>query len=447
MQATYGLVPAVALRRPTLTFLTIANAHVPMIVKHQLTVDRNLDRIDAAGQITYGSVHRLLALIHHAIDAGFDEVTLSLTDCTGAWPGPMLQLCAQAMAYRDAGNYVWLELPENQKLARLFLNANWANLIDPRRYDEGRFRGISKLPATQYRTPSEQHQMVNQIVQAALASTTNCERSEIRAFEWAINEVTDNVIVHAKSSCGGLVQVSTFPQRRHIMFAVADAGMTIPATLRGGHPDIVSDTEALEQALREGVTRDTSIGQGNGLFGTYRICQRGRGSFVLDSRYAYATYSPKKGLHIRNTQIPYRGTLVVAELDFSQPGLLEDALKIAGKVKRPVDFIETHYESDDGQTLHVRLADEAKSFGSRAAGEPLRRRLENLARMTTSNRIDIDFDGIPLVSSSFADEVIAKLFVQFGPISFMKRFRIVNADETVSELIDKAIRQRTRTGL
>ena len=94
-----------------------------------------------------------------------------------------------------------------------------------------------------------------------------------------------------------------------------------------------------------------------------------------------------------------------------------------------------------------RIADEAKSFGSRAAGEVLRRRLENLTRMTSDNRIDIDFDGIPLVSSSFADEVVAKLFVQFGPINFMKRFRIVNADRTVSELVDKSIQQRTKTGL
>ena len=56
-----------------------------MIAKHQSTVDRQLDRIDAAGHITHGSVHRLLALIHHAVDAGFDEVSVSLTDCTGAW--------------------------------------------------------------------------------------------------------------------------------------------------------------------------------------------------------------------------------------------------------------------------------------------------------------------------------------------------------------------------
>lgn len=170
-----------------------------------------------------------------------------------------------------------------------------------------------------------------------------------------------------------------------------------------------------------------------------------RGAFTLDSRYAYVTYSPNNGMHIRNQQIPYDGTLVVAELDYSQPGLLEDALEISGSINRPIDFIETHYESDDGEKILFQIAVEARSFGSRAAGEPLRRRLENLAEMASNKQIDIDFAGISLISSSFADEVVAKLFVQFGPVDFMRRFRIVNADRTVSDLIDKSIKQRTKT--
>ncbi len=381
--------------------------------------------------------------MHKAIEGGFGEVNLNMTACTGAWPAQMLQLCAQVLRYREAGVYVTLDLPKDRPLARLFNNANWANLIDPRRYDEGCFRGHTRIPATQYRNSDEQFQIVNQLIKAALATISRCERSEISAFEWAVNEITDNVLVHADTPCGGLVQVSNFPQRRHIMFAVADAGMSIPKTLRLGHEDLTSDTDALDQALREGVTRDPEVGQGNGLFGTYQICQRGGGTFTLDSGYAYATYSPEKGLHIKNQQIPYEGTLVVAELDFSQPGLLEDALNISGSTFRPTDFIETYYESDDGGKILFRIDEEAKSFGSRAAGEPLRRRLENLATMSSSSQIDVDFSGVPLVSSSFADEVIAKLFVKFGAVDFMRRFHIVNADRIVSDLINKSIKQRT----
>ena len=413
-----------------------------------LDINRKLDCIFVSGDVVPGTVHRLLAVVHKAVnDAGFSEIKLDMSACTKAWPDSMLQICAQALSYRVSGIHIVLNLPEKQDLRRLFINTNWANLIDPIRYDEGCFRGHSKIPATQYKTPSEQQQIVDRVVRTALASTTNCSRSEIQAFEWAINEITDNVLVHANSSSGGLVQVSYFHQRRQIMFVVADAGSTIPTTLREGYPDILSDTDALDRALREGVTRDSSIGQGNGLFGTFQICQMGEGSFTLNSGHAFAMYTPEKGLHIRGQQIPYGGTLVVARLDFSQPGLLENALRISDKVHHPVDFIETNYESDDSGDINFIIKDEAKSVGSRAAGEPLRRRLINLANMTSGNHIFLDFTGIPLISSSFADEVVAKLFAHYGAVEFMTRFQIVNADRTVSALINKSIQQRTKTGI
>ena len=357
----------------------------------------------------------------------------------------MLQVTAQVVAYREAGKYVRLELPRKDKIARLFRNANWARLLDARAYDESRFRGFSQLPATPYKTPAEQNRVVNRIVQTALAAARDCERSEIRAFEWALNEVTDNVLVHARSKTGGLVQMNYSPQSGHIRFVVAVAGVSIPATLRDAFPEITSDSEAIDRALREGVTRDKSIGQEDGLFGTYEICQKGAGTFVVDSRYAYAVYEPASGLHIRDQQVKYDGTLVSAELDFSVPGLLEDALQISGSVRTPIDFIETHYATPDGSELTVAVASEATSLGSRAAGEPIRRRLETLARIG-GKRVVIDFQGVPLVSSSFADEVVAKLFVTFGPPEFMQKFELRNVDPLVRELVDKAIRQRSKTG-
>jgi anti-sigma regulatory factor (Ser/Thr protein kinase) len=412
----------------------------------QLRVTRRLDRIDISGNLVSGPAHRLFAAIHGGIEAGFDELRLDFADCAGAWPGPMLQLVAQAMAYRFAGKYTWLDLPRDQRLARLFRNANWAHLIDPRTYDESQFESLSQFPAAQYRTPSDQHAAVNRVVQAALSFAKDCDRSEIRAFEWALNEVTDNVLVHASSPIGGLVQMSYFPHRRHLMFVVADAGATIPGTLRDAFPDIASDAEAIDRALREGVTRDKALGQGNGLFGTFQICQKGAGTFVVDSRYAYALYQPNRGLHIRDQQVKYSGTLVSAELDFSVPGLLEDALRISGAVRQPADFIDTFYLDLTSEDLHFKVALEARSLGSRAAGEPLRRRLENISRMTDGKRVILDFADVALVSSSFADEVVAKLFVLLGPLEFMQRFEIRNANKLVTDLIDKAIRQRATAG-
>ena len=56
--------------------------------------------------------------------------------------------------------------------------------------------------------------------------------------------------------------------------------------------------------------------------------------------------------------------------------------------------------------------------------------------------IYIDFSDVALVSSSFADEVVGKLFVELGPLAFMQRFAFRNVAPTVKQLVDKAISQR-----
>lgn len=70
--------------------------------------------------------------------------------------------------------------------------------------------------------------------------------------------------------------------------------------------------------------------------------------------------------------------------------------------------------------------------------------IENL--MAGSDVIVIDFSGIGVVSSSFADEVFGRLFVKMGPGAFMRRIEMRNVDSIVEGLIDRAIVQRTRLG-
>jgi hypothetical protein len=88
---------------------------------------------------------------------------------------------------------------------------------------------------------------------------------------------------------------------------------------------------------------------------------------------------------------------------------------------------------------------ESGSFGSRPAGTPVRNKLKNLLNMSGSQKVYVDFEGIPLISSSFADEVFGKLFLEIGPLSFMQGFEFINIMKTVRQLIDKAIAQRMAT--
>ena len=47
-----------------------------------------------------------------------------------------------------------------------------------------------------------------------------------------------------------------------------------------------------------------------------------------------------------------------------------------------------------------------------------------------------------LVLSSYADEVFGKLFIELGPVEFMKKVELKNLDPLVKGLIDRAIMQR-----
>ena len=177
----------------------------------------------------------------------------------------MLSVCAQVIKYRAAGIDFTLVPPESQTLHNLFRNTNWGYFLDPRQYEPSSFRGHTRIPATQYRTPEDQQNAVNRIVDVMLGALPDLERSDFAAFEWSINELTDNVLVHAESAFGGLVQVSTFSRNeKRVQFVVADAGIGIPTSLRRGLPEIRSDTEALDRAIREGVTRDSASGRVTG---------------------------------------------------------------------------------------------------------------------------------------------------------------------------------------
>lgn len=408
---------------------------------------RTGNRLIFDGHFLMNDLLRPLVGLHQAVqDAGYSELVLDFSKCTAAFAGPMLSLCAQIMRLRAARVDTELILPNNGKLARLFKNANWAHFIEPRNYSPSEFRGHTQVPATHFTNAEEQQKAVDKIINAILGAIPDLDRKELSALEWSVNEVTDNVLNHAQSGIGGLVQVSTFQRsRKRVEYIVADTGVGIPATLRATHPLLSSDAEALEQAIREGVTRDKSIGQGNGLFGSYQICSHSNGFFQLESGYGKLMFTERDGLRIGTERVPYEGTLVAAQIDFSVPHLLEEALNFGGKIYTRTDYVELRYEQHGTEDLIFKLAEESPSFGSRVAGAPVRKKLLNLTQMCPGRKVILDFSGIHLVSSSFADEVVGKLFAELGPLAFMQSFELIQIEPTVRQLIDRAISQRMAT--
>ena len=150
------------------------------------------------------------------------------------------------------------------------------------------------------------------------------DRAALAGLEWSLNEITDNVLVHAEAPLGGLVQVSTFTEAKRIMFVVADAGRGVLSSMREGHPEIADASSAIAEAVKQGVTGGR--GQGNGLAGTLQIATVTCGSFRITSDRAqlnvYRPPAEAQYVHHSYSRPPARtlnGTAVVAELGTEVP--------------------------------------------------------------------------------------------------------------------------------
>jgi anti-sigma regulatory factor (Ser/Thr protein kinase) len=264
---------------------------------------------------------------------------------------------------------------------------------------------------------------------------------QVAGLEWAVNEITDNVITHANSRVGGFLICNKISDNI-LEFTVADAGIGILRSLGGD-----TDQEALERAIQEGVTRNTKTNQGNGLYGTYRLALVSSGIFVLRSGHGNLFVTKDGGMHIKSDNVLYQGTYVVCQVDLSRPDLVERALVIGGRSHTiGFDYIERVHETEGGE-LRVSANEICKTFGSRQSGFEARRYLENLLEMQSGVSVIIDFDDIHVISSSFADEVFGKLFLGLGPMNYMRRIKLINTASTIDGLIDRAITLRSRTGL
>ena len=76
------------------------------------------------------------------------------------------------------------------------------------------------------------------------------------------------------------------------------------------------------------------------------------------------------------------------------------------------------------------------------AGAFVREKCLHLLSQDARKVLLLDWTGVAVVSSSFADEALGKLFVALGPLVFGARIRHRNMASVNSALVNKAILQR-----
>ena len=192
----------------------------------------------------------------------------------------MVPILALVADYAERDRFVSFVYPEGTLMDLYFATAGWTAALTGQDPPAPSSR-TTFTPLTSY----IDHQTLNReidLVLDVLAKVTVFGKGALFAIEWTLNEVADNVLVHA-AKARGWMQVIARPVNKFVDIVVADRGPGVQAILRQGYPDLTSDTEALRLAVQPGVTRNKAVGQGNGLAGSFRIAQTTRGWMNLMS--------------------------------------------------------------------------------------------------------------------------------------------------------------------
>jgi hypothetical protein len=91
-----------------------------------------------------------------------------------------------------------------------------------------------------------------------------------------------------------------------------------------------------------------------------------------------------------------------------------------------------------------KVGEQAKDVGTRVEGRRLRNKILNLVQAEEGERVILDFSGIEVVSSSFADEFVAKMAETVGHDVWRDRFELRALGPTVNTVIQIALWNRVQ---
>lgn len=361
-------------------------------------------------------------------------VCIELTHPTVFQPDGMLPFVALVRDLIVRGWTVDYVPPEDPLIASYWRTTGWhqaLQMLEPPNPRSAR----TYIPVVGiFDTPS-----LNSAVLAArdvLATTSEFPVGVLNAVEWAVGEVTDNVLVHSGTS--GWLQVVAHPTSKKVDLVVVDCGIGIPSTLRQRYPDIIDDKDLLKIATERGTTRDSSIGQGNGLAGCLRITDAVSGGMSILSRNAWFRRN-FDGVTTLQDISNFPGSIVTMTLRTDQMINLQDALWGYS----PPSAFEISHLSESG--IMFLLANEQTSYHNRASGGELAIKLMNMMTENPGERVVIDFSDIGVTSASFLDEFLAKLASRIGVATFFRRVSVTNANDFVERTLNEVLRQRLGT--
>lgn len=288
---------------------------------------------------------------------------------------------------------------------------------------------------------SPQAVALNQAFVDCMSRTVECEEGVLKGLLWCIYEVMDNVLIHSQSS-RGYVMAQYHKSTKRLAICVYDCGIGIFNSLVKGGLKPQDEIEAINLALQEGV--GDGQGQGNGLYGLSQIVKANGGRFIISTGKSSLTFKNNNWNNRNNNPIlsdEHLSTTVDFQLDLDKKTDITEALKSIGGID-DCDLRIDNMLQDDADLLVYKISDNADDYGTRQSGKALRNDIINILKRTKTP-IAIDFSDIMIVSSSFIDELIAKMVIKLGYVQFNQFISLINMNDELAHLCNRAVAMRT----
>ena len=384
-----------------------------------------------------------LKLIHAARTVADNVIELDTSRVRSVYPNGAVPLAAAIDYYRRMGVSV--------KPGTTARDVEKVHLFNPMTVDRfKRYETRLTHNVWRYSSEGEAQKLANLFVDALLDSVP-CEAGVVDTFNWCLYEVMDNVFQHSGAEAG-FVMMQMHRAHRRCVISIGDTGGGIQRSLALSQQSSLDKLRirdargAIDYAVQQGVTSKGKANQGNGLFGLARASEinggrlrivSGRGIWSNDPQAPGSTDLTRPVLEPSE----HHATLVDWQLECASPVRIDEALgRDAGS-----ETILERIEVPEGYH-HVRVLEIEEALGSRAKGAEIRTRLQNYLA-AGAEMIVMDFSGVGVISSSFADEVLGKLAVEMGELEFRRRIFVDSASVTNRGLIEGAIARRLATGL
>lgn len=402
------------------------------IIPKDVYVERENDVVYIYGLNRAQAVSQFINAINSGIKAGYENFLIEAADIEGVFPNTVVPIAALLESYKK------------QNIE--FEYGKISNSLQLTKFDNSKsFDGNSKYILSRVWKFSSSDE-IYKIVDAfgvELRKEDRFPEGTVSSLLWSLNEVMDNVLTHSNSEFG-YVMGQIHKTQKKIAFAVCDYGRGIYNSLRDSQfhkPKTAID--AITLAIKEEVTRDNKVGQGNGLFGLHSIISQGKGTLeIISSGASYKLMGSETRL---NKKLPCLsrdnpGTIVDFQLNYGKNISLENALKFRGKDYSISDNYIESFDDDKGHNYYS-IKDHSEGTGTRDSAVKIKNEVINLIKESKMPVI-LDFKDVAVISSSFADELIAKLLLELGLFQFNNLITLRNMSIQEQNILQRSVIQR-----